>query len=158
MSRYDLAGSLIPALVKYLQETRGDVLELGIGYNSTPLLHWICKNMGRNLVSLESDEKWTEQFNDYRSNKHQISTIKDWSKAEIDKNWGLVLVDNRPATSRRDLAKRLRNLADVILVHDSEPEINTYYGYERIYPLFKYRKDYTKFRPYTTVLSNFRRL
>ena len=158
MSRHDLAGSHISVLVKYLQETKGDVLELGIGYNSTPLLHWMCRDMGRNLVSLESDEKWTEQFKDYRSDTHQILSITDWTQAEIDKRWGLVLVDHRPAMRRRDEAKRLKDLADVILVHDSEPEIRRFFGYEKIYPLFKFVKHYTKFKPYTTVLSNFRRL
>jgi len=41
-----------------------------------------------------------------------------------------------------------------LIIHDSEPEINKFYRYDRIWDHYRYRYDYKKFKPYTTVLSN----
>ena len=95
MSNFDLHGSHIPLLVESLRITTGDVLEMGMGWSSTPLLHWICKDMKRNLVSFETDHKWIKHFDDYRSDDHMILPVDNWEEmAVIDKmNWGVVLID-----------------------------------------------------------------
>lgn len=157
MSRYDLAGSHIPLLLKAVQATTGEILELGMGWNSTPLLHWICKDLGRKVVSMESDRKWLEYFNDYRSDDHMILPVDNWQDIQmIDRmKWGVVLVDHRPAIRRHTEAIRLKTNTQIVLLHDSEPEIDRFYAYRRTYPHFKYRYDYTKFKPFTTALSNY---
>jgi hypothetical protein len=151
-----LAGSHIPLLVKLMEKTKGDVLELGIGINSTPLLHWLCQDQGRNLVSMETDRKWFQSFLPYLSSFHSFTLVADWDNENLaDRHWGLVLVDHRPALRRRVEASRLATYADYILLHDSEPEINKFYGYTKIYPKFKYVYHYTKVKPHTTIVSNF---
>ena len=153
-----LAGSHIPILIKLVQMTDGPVLELGIGYNSTPLLHWLC-GASRHLVSLEGDEKWVKKFQEYNVDRHIVKYIEDWDKADIDNtHWSVVLIDHRPALRRKVDAERLKDKADYILIHDSEPEINKFYRYTDIYPLFKYRHDYTAVKPNSVVLSNFKDL
>ena len=153
-----LAGSHIPILIKLVQMTDGPVLELGIGYNSTPLLHWLCGS-NRHLVSLEGDEKWVKKFQEYNVDRHIVKHIEDWDKADIDNtHWSVVLIDHRPALRRKVDAERLKDKADYILIHDSEPEINKFYRYTDIYPLFKYRHDYTAVKPNSVVLSNFKDL
>ena len=46
-------SSYLPLLIKVLQCSEGPVLELGTGLVSTPVLHWLCFDMGRELVSYD---------------------------------------------------------------------------------------------------------
>jgi len=145
------AGSHLPVLSMLLNRTDGAVLEMGCGYYSTPLLYWTCKAQRRLFVSYENDKKWCEKFEDLGT-QH----MEDWQKAPIDDTfWSVVLVDHRPALRRHKEARRLRNNASFIVMHDSEPEIDRFYKYSWIYKDFKYRYDFDSVRPNTTVLSNF---
>ena len=153
------AGSHLPVLIYLMLITAAIVLEMRVGYTSTPVLHWLCFEQGRNLLSLENDRKWLEKFLEYEDNFHTLKFTEDWDRAPIDnQHWSIVLIDHRPALRRRIDAKRLKDNADYIILHDSEPEINKFYRYTDIYTLFKYRYDYTRTKPYTTVLSNFKDL
>jgi hypothetical protein len=148
-----LAGSHLPILIKLVQMTTGPVLEMGIGWNSTPVLHWLC--LDRRLLSLENDREWYEKFVEFGVGKHKIGYVKDWEKARIDNTrWSVVLIDHRPALRRHKDAIRLKDNADFIILHDSEPEIDKFYAYRRVWPHFKYRYDHTGVKPHTTVLSN----
>jgi hypothetical protein len=146
MSRY---GSHLPVLVKVMEITKGPVLELGCGFSSTPLLHWLCQDQGRKFLSYENDMVWIGKLG------YPVEYIEDWAKTDIDDtHWSAVFIDQRPGERRIIDALRVKDHADLIVLHDSEPELDKYYGYEKIYPLFKYRYDYTKFLPNTTVISN----
>lgn len=148
--KIDLSGTHLPVLSILINRTDGAVLEMGAGYNSTPLLYWACKAQHRLFRSYENDKKWCEKMGDF------TTYIDDWDKAPIDDNfWSLVLIDHRPALRRKDEAKRLKDNANFIVMHDSEPEIDKFYKYSWIYKHFKFRYDFIKIKPYTTVLSNF---
>ena len=54
-------ASHYPLLIKVMQITSGDVLELGMGMASTPLLHWLCFDTGRNLISYENNKKYYDR-------------------------------------------------------------------------------------------------
>lgn len=137
--------------------TDGPVLELGAGSSSTPLLYWLCKAQGREFVSYENNEKWCKALEETIGFCPKF--IKDWSDLKVgDIHWSVVLIDHRPAIRRKVSATRLKDYADYIILHDSEPEINKFYRYTDIYSLFKYRYDYKKFKPHTVVLSNFKDL
>ena len=157
-----LAGSHIPVLVKLLPLLDKPVLELGMGWNSTPLLHWITKDLGVNLYSLESDWVWLSKFEQFMDSHHKIFAaydFNDWSKSEfledIPNNLGLVFVDHRPARKRRSSALFFKDRADFIVLHDSELADHPAYKYTPIYKEFRYKYEYTKVRPHTIVLSNF---
>ena len=156
-----LAGSHLPILIKVLQLSYGPVLEIGMGLNSTPVLHWLCKEAGRELLSLENDPKWLEPNKAFEEGLHRVEFVSDWDKAPIflpdeDRRWSVVLIDHRPALRRRIEALRLKDRADYIILHDSEPEIDRFYRYSGIYKHFKYQYDFTIVgKPHTTVLSNF---
>ena len=51
-------GSYIPALLTALGKVDGDVLELGSGLYSTALLHWICLEQKRKLITYENDQRY----------------------------------------------------------------------------------------------------
>ncbi len=146
-------GSHIPILIKCLELSEGPVLELGMGASSTILLHSLCFAQDRLLVSYENDGRFIEQFKNFQTPTHQIHFVEDWAKIDIDKPWAVALVDHKPALQRKEEIKRLTDTLFVV-VHDTQERADEHYGYEEIYPLFKYRYDYTKFENQTTVLSN----
>ena len=49
-------GSHLPVLIKMVLMTDGPILELGTGFFSTPVLHWLCAEKKRKLVSYDSSE------------------------------------------------------------------------------------------------------
>lgn len=140
----------LPVLSILINRTDGAVLECGAGYNSTPLLYWICKAQKRKFLSYETDLEWIKKL------QYPVKHIIDWEDAEIDDIfWSMVFVDSRPALGRHKLARRLKDNANFIVLHDSQPEIDKFYKYSWIYKHFKYRYDFTKIKPNTTILSNF---
>lgn len=149
-------ASHLPILLKIVDQTSGPILELGMGLWSTPILDLMCRGEKRPLVSYDNDPKWFKENEKWRSDYHEVNFVTDWNEAKIEQtHWSVVLVDHRPAKRRRDEIRRLANNADYIVVHDTEPETNQFYRYTWIYKLFKFRYNYTKCRPHTTVLSNF---
>ena len=154
-------GSHLPILTRLVDMTDGPILELGMGIWSTPILDLMCKKTERGIASCDNDKKWFSENVKWKSNYHAVYFVdKDgWGTLPIFKrHWSVVLIDNRPAIMRRELAYALRGNADFILLHDSEPEIDRFYRYSSIYKYFKYGYDYTKCLPNTTVLSNFKDL
>lgn len=152
-----LSGSHLPILTEVLLKTDGAVLEMGMGLNSTPLLHWVCTAQERQLVSLENDPKWIEPNKTYENKFHKVQFVEEWADVEIiDKaHWSIVLIDHRPALRRKEDAIRVKDNANIVLVHDAEPEINRFYRYDKILPHYKYKYLYNKVKPFTLVLSNF---
>ncbi len=145
----------IPMLVKTFELTSGDVLELGSGFFSTTLLRWLCQMHRRTLYSFESSNFWYQKAMVRPVPFHKVIKIDNWNEAKIEKHWGMVLVDHSPDERRWVEIKRLANLAEYMIIHDSNLSYVKKYGYEKIWDLFKYRYDYTKLNPNTSVVSNF---
>lgn len=143
-------SSHYPILVKIIMATKGPVLEAGMGIFSTPLLHWLCLDQDRELISLDSNEKYCNINRHFKTEKHKICLIKDWGKFNFSQNWDVVLVDNE-TEMRSHIIKQVANNANYIIAHDTDDKI---YNYNEIFPLFRYRYDYNKCRPQTSVLSN----
>ena len=150
-------GTHLPALIKAMDKTTGDVLELGMGVFSTPYLHYQCILSNRKLVSYENFKPWIQFFIDYRYEcpNHEINFIDKYADAKIDKPWDVVLIDQTPDSSRREEVRRLANLAKYIVIHDSNGRNEKIYHYSEIYPLFKYGFNFDKADHQTAVLSNF---
>lgn len=147
-------GTHIPVLIRVLQISQGPVLELGMGVFSTPLLHILCAKDNRLLISFESNQYYFERHQEFKTDMHRINFVENWDLAKIeDKKWGVAFIDHDPTSRRHIEARRLTNVAEFVVIHDSEPERRC--RYQDIYPLFKYRFDYKEFTPWTTVLSNF---
>lgn len=147
--------SYFPLLVKALEEVDGDVLELGVGVFSTPFLHWMCFDQGRKLVSYENHKKYYDMVKNCESDFHKLVLIDSWCNADIERPWGIVLVDHSPSMRRKEEIRRLADYAQVILMHDSQGRAGRNYRYDKIYSLFKYIYSYHKALPYTNAVSNF---
>ncbi len=75
------------------------------------------------------------------------------SKSTIGKSIiGVVFIDHRPGDRRKKDILRFKDSAEIIVVHDTEQPS---YGYEQVLNLFKYRYDFKRYSPYTTLVSNF---
>lgn len=145
-------------LIKVVEASTGPVLELGAGDSSTPILHRLCSEQGRLLVSMDSDAKYLEQFEHYRGTYHKLVLVENWSQADLFGPWSVVLVDHRPASKRRDSARRVAQSADYVVCHDTEPENDRFYHWYGAFNAFRYRYDDRAQKPYTTVLSNTKEL
>jgi hypothetical protein len=143
MSNFMDWGTHMPMLIKLIPITMGDILEMGMGWYSTPLLHWISMDQNRKLVSYENDKEYYDIFKDAKNDLHEISYVEAWEDAHIKKEWGVAFIDFRPKIERRKAVRDLANLAKFIIIHDTDPRSEKFYGYNKIYPLFKYRFDYT---------------
>lgn len=154
-------GTHLPCVMAAMARTSGRVLELGTGYSSSLYLHWACAAAGRRLDSFENHREWYETFglefmrHGYQR-FHKVYFVEDFSQAGVEKHhWSVALVDPNPAEARKDLVRRLADRCDYIVIHDTEPRVEHYFRYSEIYPLFRWRYDYTAFKPWTAVLSNF---
>ncbi len=149
-------GSHLPALMAVIACTDGPVLEMGMGCCSSLFLHWACVSHRRELVSYENDRAYFESFCQpfERDHYHTVHYVRDWADAPIECHWSVAFLDHKPAERRKEDVRRLANCADYIVIHDTEPRVDHYFQYDEIYPLFKWRYDYTRHKPWTAVLSN----
>lgn len=152
------AGSHIPVLTKLLAVIDKPVVELGMGWNSTPLLHWLCKDKGLFLTSFESDHEWIKLFMDFADAGHDIELIDFVERKphfSCHADFGVVFVDHRPARKRRDSVRYFADKSDYIVLHDSELSDNPAYKYTPLYSEFRYVFEYTRVgQPNTVILSN----
>lgn len=151
-------STFLPILMEVMNRTKGDVLELGGGVFSTPVLHWMCETKRRNLLTIENDRKWIKFLQQYyQTDHHKFLYVEDWDQAEdaINKEWDVVLVDHSPSERRIEEIKKLANKAKFIVAHDSDPWKDKAYRYSTIYPLFKYKYNFDEVDHNTVLLSNF---
>ena len=151
-------GSHLPVVKKVFDISEGPVLELGGGIFSTPHLHWACFDTKRKLVTYDNELQYFAQIKAYENDYHKVHLVDDWDKIDFKGHWGMALVDNHPNLKRKDQIRKLANNCDYIVVHDTERRWKHKYKYHEIYPLFKYRYDYTKYPVHTSVLSNLKDL
>jgi len=147
-------GSHIPVLIKVIENSEDDVLELGMGVYSTPLLHWMCTPSGRRVVSYENHANYFSLFQNGLNQFHETYLVDNLDDIDISQEWGVAFIDSEPMEQRARLAQRLLYNCRFVILHDTQDREEKFYGYKRIYPLFKYRYNYTQFKPNTTVLSN----
>ena len=149
-------GSHIPVLIKVLAISEGPVLELGTGFNSTPVLHWLCNETGRRLDSYESKQEFYLFAKRYSNDFHGVHFVEDWDVVDFESgHYGVVFIDHAPGPRRNVEMGRLAQHADYVVVHDTEPNSDWHYHYTNQFDKYKYRWDYTIAYPHTSVFSNF---
>lgn len=149
-------GTHLPCLIKALEKTSGDILELGTGVFSTPFLRYWAMLYNRQLFSIENYKEWYDFMLKYwESNKnHHIFFIDNYSKTKIDHPWDVVLIDQTPDSSRSKEAIRLKDFAKYIILHDSNPSNDKITYYSKVYPFFKYKTVWMHDKNSATVVSN----
>jgi hypothetical protein len=133
---------------------RGDVVELGCGYGSTPLLHRYCEMQRRMFLSVETNREWADKFPGI-----PIHLTEDWYKLYINAPGqvfaDIVFIDNAPGETRKDLIPYFANTVKIIVVHDTEDGAEHDYRMAASLNAFKYRCDLViEGTPRTTAVSN----
>ena len=144
-------------LLKVLDHSEGDVIELGGGLFSTPWLHWYCKNKGRKLTTYDDDIDYYNFEKQFQSKGHKIRFVKDWDDVKIEKV-GVVFIDHGGKRfgggyRRGKDAIRFKD-SDYIVMHDTDEKYQKDYGYDEVWKHFKNRFDYKECQPETSVVSN----
>jgi hypothetical protein len=151
----------LPLLARAFEETQGPVVEFGTGYYSTTYLHWLCGIFNRKLLSVDSNYEWYTKMLDLKCDYHDIIIVDNYNYdlAPVDDTyWGLVFIDHSPALRRPVEAIRMKDNAEIIVLHDTEPRTFEGYGWGTMFPQFKYRYHYDKIKPWTSAVSNIKEL
>ena len=154
-------GTHLPLLVAVVaQAGRGDVLEVGCGHSSTPVLAELCRAMGRGFRSVDCDAKWAQAHTDLGVD---VEFTETWSGWAPEGRYAVAFVDNGPEPhedrdrnlSRAENVRRIRSHAEFVVVHDTR---NPKYlvGMEELLDSFAFRFDYGHMAPVTTVVSDVR--
>ncbi|MFZ4100216.1 MAG: hypothetical protein ACOYKZ_07835 [Chlamydiia bacterium] len=144
--RDDPVATHQPILYQVARATRGPIIEFGCGKGSTPLLHELCKEQGRMLISLDDDAAWLQSLADrYRGDGyeednqgwHQFYLVpgKGPTRSEDPAHWvafiesntwlnslhyGCCFIDQAPWLARFETLKRFAAHSDYVVLHDCD--------------------------------------
>lgn len=151
-------NSYLPLLWLALEETKGDVIELGMGDGSTAKLHEYCRSNSRKLFSYESNEEWYRKFEKLNTVDHRLEYVGHNWQPMIENHRGPIGVlfsDEAPGEMRKYNISMFCNTAQIIVAHDTEPSNDGGYKFSLVKPLFKYIKHYQHEGADATAFSNF---
>lgn len=157
-------GTHMALLLTAVAHTRGPILEMGAGDFSTPLLHAVCSNEKRLLLTVDTSLKTLHDFIDLKNSWHYFGYVpvyeddweanpnpELWNLVGNDADWAVVFINHRPGTRRVQDIERLRSHAAIFVVHDTQ---EAGYGYAPVLDTFKYKYVDTRYATQTTIVSD----
>lgn len=151
----DLVATHQRSIVAAAMRTTGPMLELGVGWYSTPLLHEISEAQQRPLETVDNNMDWLAQFMCLNTTAHQLKLIGWWGgllSLLNHKSYGFCFVDQGQPADREYTVRSLLDRVDVFVFHDTEE--GPAYGYNRVLPLFEYQWTDKCQQSWTTIASN----
>jgi hypothetical protein len=134
-------------LLKAALESKGDLLELGCGDYSTPLLSRIARSRGDELIVYTSSPEWGSRFRDLA-----LLSIVDWANWKLEGLFGMIFLDNEEHQPTRSLRiPELMRHAPIVVMHDADEAMT--------YPEFRINTNgfkvelYDKHRPNTVTIT-----
>lgn len=149
------------------------ILELGVGWGSTPLIHHSA--FGRDVVSVDTQPDWLRMFAPvYQSERHRFIRVHEndpmthdgitgweegWARFSLidECKWGVAFVDCWPGEVRVPLIRRLKGYAKIIVAHDceaDEPPGGGNYRWRDLEGRFRTKLTMKRVRPWTTIYSD----
>ena len=136
------------ALVKAALETKGNILETGCGYYSTPILFEICKARGKKLVSMVQNLQWAKNFEHLIGEHYEQIVVNFEEELPIKGKYGMMFLDHEQfVRDRINHVNHMFKFTDVIVAHDS----NLIPNYRFIEHPVKVEK-FTKLQPHTVII------
>ena len=151
--KYKLGESMIPysthqPILIHLLNTikKGDVLEYGMGWNSTPIMHTICGMQGRKLLSVETDKEWFDKFAGYQGDNHNLlhvdcQELSKWNHPLFKEKYVIAFIDGSNNISRQKFIETIKVNVDYFVIHDTEEAVHNFK-----YPEFTYGWDFSGFK------------
>ena len=129
--RWNAFATHQPVLFSALSLTSGPVLELGCGEGSTRMMHHLCLNQGRELISIDHNAHYLSFYERrFRSRTHVFESGADWASALsrfASWKWGVVFVDCGPGWHSRILPLQLfKDRATFIVIHDIDALVDSH--------------------------------
>jgi hypothetical protein len=153
-----------PVLIHTLNTIKeGKVLEYGMGWNSTKIMHMICGMQNRSLLSVDTSELWFNRFTEFKSDNHELLYLSEQEFIKYEhplfkEHYSVAFIDGDPGEARTKVVELLKDYVDYFVVHDTEEYANNFQ-----YPLFTYKWDFSGFKhvyhlqkggPATSLISN----
>ena len=147
------AGTHLPLLASVVAIARpGPVLEIGTGHCSAPMLAEMCKAMGREWHVLDHDSTWVHNVLDLGPDWHAAGE----KFVSAGGQWAVAFIDSSPPLDRNELVCSLRDKCEFLVVHDTDNQGGDLAELLEYFKTFPHRYDYTRMRPWTTVVSDVR--
>lgn len=142
--------SYLPLLFQAMVVHPGPVIECGMGYGSTELLH----STGRTVISYETNEEWLNRFS--VPNKYLIPRDEWVSTLSMHKSAGpIIFIDQAPGESRDPcLAELATDFDGIIVAHDTEPAADHGYKMRQHFHKFRYVVEVKTDGAWATAMSN----
>lgn len=115
-----------PVLYEVAKRCKGPIVEFGCGEGSTRLLHAISESRGVPLLTLDSDHEWLLRYQaELESPLHRFRLVEDWAEELTspqwdEQLWGLAFIDQSPWEARAVTARRMKDNADYVILHDCD--------------------------------------
>ena len=114
-----------PVLYAAVMDSKGPILELGCGEGSTPLLHQLCEEQGRILITIDNNRDWWHRYSaKYATPWHKFIFTEDWSATledfENGTEWGVIFVDQSPWGARKKSIELLGDNTRYVVLHDCD--------------------------------------
>jgi hypothetical protein len=169
----DIVASHQRVLLGSILRTSGPILELGVGWYSTPLLHEIATTLRRPVLTVDNNKDWFTQFEGLENAYHQFKLVGWWGELwpwlprylnEVDpllgkvregvsnNDFAVALIDQNQPCEREYSIRQLLGKVQVFVMHDTEE--GPAYGYNRMLPAFAHQWTDKCQRAWTTVASN----
>lgn len=150
--------SYYPLLYKALEATKGDIIEMGTGHGSTPLLHEYVLTTDRMLLSYETEKDWLSKFEHMAmENKHQFVHVcrECWDTCSaMNSSPSVVFIDHAPGERRKVDLVLFASKAEIVVIHDSEPTGAGDYQVRQHFGHYKYVVEVATTGAWATALSN----
>jgi hypothetical protein len=145
-------GSFRIFLLEALELTKkGNVLEMGCGRGSSPLLQSYCRDHNRKLYSYDNNEEWAKKFN----STFIGTTMNDWELCDYAlRDYSVALIDHSPGFHRPLAVERLRKHVGIFIMHDTQPISESGYCWNNIWDTFRYVTHYKKYSAWATAASD----
>lgn len=146
-------NTYLPLLGEALKQTKGTVIEYGMGDSSTPILHDYCAKYNRKLRSYDSSLDWYSKFSHLSNVDHSVTYITNWDNA-FDPDADVVLIDHAPGERRQVDIEKYAGTNAILVVHDTQPSADHGYNMRRLFSLFKTVKEFKSEGSWATLLTN----
>lgn len=133
-------------LFEAINLSKGKIVEFGSGFDSTPWLTEHCKNKQRKFETYENNAEWAA--------KTGSTLISSWDDLNFD-SIGVLFIDHAPGERRKVDLEKYKDIAQIIVIHDTEPVGAGDYRVRPLFSQFKYVVEVGTDGCWATMLSNY---